>query len=132
MTGRPSLPERLPRREREIVNAIIALGNRASAEAIRLRLVQPPTYSAVRAMLARLERKGHIRHERDGLRYLYSIVRSPAAARRAALRHLVDVFFSGSRGRMMTSLLRQEAWTHEELDALQAEIDRVRKGQRHW
>ena len=53
----------LSRREREIMNAIFALGNRASAEDIRTRLIDPPGYSAVRAMLVRLEAKGYIRHD---------------------------------------------------------------------
>jgi predicted transcriptional regulator len=119
--------EKLTRREREIMNAIFALANRASAEDIRARLTHPPGYSAVRAMLVRLEKKGYIRHEEEGVRYIYSATTSPAAARRAALHQYLRVFFGGSRSRMMTALLRQEAWTDEELDALRAEIERVRK-----
>ena len=55
-------PEKLSRREREIMDALFALGNRASAEDIRTRMTHPPGYSAVRAMLARLEAKGYLRH----------------------------------------------------------------------
>ena len=120
-------PEKLPRREREILDALFALGNRASAEDIRARMPSPPGYSAVRAMLARLETKGYVRHTEEGLRYIYSATTSPAAARRAALQQYLRVFFGGSRGQMMTSLLTQERWTDEELDTLQAEIERVRK-----
>lgn len=123
-------PERLTRREREIMNALFALGNKASAEAIRARLTNPPSYSAVRAMLVRLETKGHIRHQVDGVRYIYSATTTPAAARRAALQQYLRVFFGGSLGQMMTALVRQEAWTDEELDALREEIDRVRKERR--
>jgi predicted transcriptional regulator len=123
-------PERLTRREREIMNALFALGNKASAEAIRARLTNPPSYSAVRAMLVRLETKGHIRHQVDGVRYIYSATTTPAAARRAALQQYLRVFFDGSLGQMMTALVRQEAWTDEELDALREEIDRVRKERR--
>jgi len=119
--------EQLSRREREIMNAVFALANRASAEDIRARLSQPPGYSAVRAMLVRLEAKGHLRHEQDGVRYIYSATTSPATARKAALQHYLRVFFGGSRGQMVTSLLTQESWTDEELDALQSEIERVRK-----
>jgi predicted transcriptional regulator len=120
-------PEKLPRREREILNALFALGNRASAEDVRGRLLHPPSYSAVRAMLVRLEKKGYVRHQREGLRYLYSATTSPMAARRAALQQYLRTFFGGSRAQMMTALLRQESWTEEELDALGAEVDRARK-----
>ena len=63
--------EHLTRREREIVNAIFALGNRASAEDIRARLAKPPSSSSVRVMLARLEAKGVLKHTEEGLRYVY-------------------------------------------------------------
>ena len=119
--------EKLSRREREIMNAVFALDNRASAEDVRARLTHPPSYSAVRAMLVRLEGKGHLRHTEEGLRYIYSATTSPATARRAALQQCVRVFFGGSAGQMVTSLLAQESWTDEELDALQTEIERVRK-----
>jgi predicted transcriptional regulator len=124
---RPPPFEKLTRREREIMNALFALGNRASAEAIRGGLINPPGYSAVRAMLVRLENKGHIRHYSEGARYIYSATTPPAAARRDALRQYVRTFFGGSFGQMVTALVRQETWTDEELDALRAEIDRVRK-----
>jgi predicted transcriptional regulator len=119
--------EKLTRREREIMNAIFALENRASVEDIRARLHHPPSYSAVRAMLVRLEKKGYIRHEEEGIRYIYSATTSPATARRAALQQYIRTFFGGSVSQMMTALVRQEKWTEEELDALQAEIQRVRK-----
>ena len=73
--------EQLSRREREIMDAVFALDNRASAEDIRARLTNPPSYSAVRAMLVRLEAKGFLRHEEDGLRYIYSATTSPSTAR---------------------------------------------------
>lgn len=119
--------ETLPRREREIMNALFTLDNRASAEEIRERLTNPPSSSAVRAMLVRLENKGYLRHQEEGVRYIYSATTSPAAAKRAALRHYLGTFFGGSLGQMVTSLLRQETWTDEELDVLSAEIDRARR-----
>jgi BlaI family penicillinase repressor len=122
--------EKLSRREREIMNALFALKNRASAEDIRERLTHPPSYSAVRAMLVRLENKGYIRHQEDGLRYIYSATTSHNAARRAALQQYLRVFFEGSLGQMMTSLVRNEDWTGEELDALRAEIERARQGKK--
>jgi BlaI family transcriptional regulator, penicillinase repressor len=120
-------PEKLTRREREIMHAIFALANRASAEDIRARLTHPPGYSAVRAMLVRMENKGYVRHQEDGPRYVYSAVTSPLAARRAALQQYIRTFFGGSVSQLMTALVRQEKWTAAELDALQAEIERVRK-----
>src|SRR5262245_44168183 len=120
-------PEKLSRREREIMNAVFALDNRASAEDVRARLSHPPSYSAVRAMLARLEVKGHLRHTEDGVRYIYSATTSPTSARRAALQQTLRVFFGGSPRQMVTSLLDQESWSDDELDALQSEIERVRK-----
>jgi predicted transcriptional regulator len=125
----PLRPEKLSRREREILEAIFALGE-ASADAIRERLVDPPSYSAVRAMLVRLEKKGFVRHREDGPRYLYQPTTSRATARRAALQQLVRVFFDGSPQRTATALLAQDAWSDDELDALRDEIDRVRKERR--
>lgn len=127
--GRPPL-DRLTRREREIMDAVFALGNRASAEAIRARLTDPPSYSAVRTMLTRLEEKGHLRHQTDGTRYVYSATASPTTAKRAALRRYLGVFFEGSRRGLVASLLRDEEWTDDELDALQTEIDRARRHRR--
>jgi len=72
--------EPLTRREREIMEAVFALGNRASAEEIRARLTNAPGDSSVRVMLARLEKKGCLKHRQDGLRYIYSATVSPAVA----------------------------------------------------
>jgi predicted transcriptional regulator len=123
----PSSADRLSRREREIMHAVFALGNRASAEEVRTRLEDPPSYSAVRAMLVRLEAKGHVKHQEDGQRYIYSATTPPGKAKRAALRHYLDVFFGGSRGRLITALLEDEAWSKEELDELEETIARARK-----
>ena len=109
------------------MNALFALGNRASAEDIRARLTDPPSYSSVRVMLTRLERKGYLRHQQEGLRYLYSATISPTAAKRTALQQFLETFFGGSRAQLMTALVREGSWSREELDTLKAEIDRVRK-----
>jgi predicted transcriptional regulator len=122
--------EKLTRREREIMDVIFALGDRASAEDIRERLTDPPSYSAVRAMLAKLEAKGFVRHREEGLRYVYTPTVSRASAQRTALRKLVRIFFDGSPGRTVTALLKQENWTDDELDALSAEIELARKDRR--
>src|SRR5436190_5409528 len=117
----------LTRREREIMNALFALGNRASADAIRARLTDPPSDSSVRVMLARLEKKGYLKHQQDGLRYLYSATTSPAVAKRTALQQYVQTFFGGSLRQMMTTLISEGSWSDDDLETLRAEIDRVRK-----
>jgi BlaI family transcriptional regulator, penicillinase repressor len=118
---------RLTRREREIINVVFALDNQASAEAIRARLTDSPSDSSVRVMLARLETKGYLKHQRDGVRYLYSATMSPAVAKRKALQQYVQTFFGGSWRRMVTALVSEASWTDEDLAALRSEIDRVRK-----
>jgi predicted transcriptional regulator len=117
----------LTRREREIMNAVFALGNRASAEEIRGRLTSPPSDSSVRVMLARLEKKGYLKHQQDGLRYLYSATISPAAAKRTALQQYVQTFFGGSLRQMMTALVSDGSWSDDDLEGLRVEIERVRK-----
>src|SRR5687768_1052994 len=121
----PTQPQKLTRREREIMDILFGLGQ-AAADEIRERLTDPPSYSAVRTMLTRLEAKGSIRHHEEGLRYIYTPTTSPASARRTALKQYVRTFFGGSVGELMTSLLRQESWTDQELNALHAEIERAR------
>lgn len=121
--------EKLTRREREIMDALFALEEGASAEDVRARLTDPPGYSAVRAMLVRLEAKGFVRHREEGLRYVYVPTKSRVSARRSALDKLVQVFFGGSPRDMVTALLHQEYWTDEELQSLQSQIEQVRKDQ---
>ena len=116
----------LPRREREILNVVIAADRPVSVEEIRAGLSDPPSYSAVRAMLGKLETKGHVRHREEGLRYVYSPTAPRSTARRTALQQLVKVFFGGSPGEAATALLKQDDWTDAELDALTEEIARVR------
>jgi predicted transcriptional regulator len=78
-------------------------------------------------MLGRLEKKGFLKHQLDGLRYIYSATISPTVAKRTALQQYLQTFFGGSLKQMMTALVTEASWTDEELDALKDEIDRVRK-----
>ena len=119
--------EVLTRREREIMNVLFALGNRGSAEEIRSRLTNPPGDSSVRVMLTRLEAKGYLKHQQDGLRYIYSTTISPAAAKRTALQQYLHTFFGGSLRQMMTALVHENSWSDEDLDALRREIERAKK-----
>ena len=120
----------LSRREREILEIIFATGGEASAEEIRERLSEPPSYSAVRAMLAKLETKGAVKHKEKGLRYVYSPTVARKTARRSALRRLIDVFFEGSKEQAVTALISEEKWSDAELDELAREIERVRAERR--
>ena len=109
------------------MNALFALGNRASAEDIRSRLTSPPSDSSVRVMLARLEKKGALKHQQEGQRYVYSATISQATAKRNALQQYVQTFFGGSLKSMMTALVTEASWTDDELEALESEIERVRQ-----
>ena len=120
-------PPTLSRREREIMDVMYAIGTDASVEDIRGRLSEPPSYSAVRAMMVKLEAKGSVRHREDGPRYLYAPTTKRTSAQRSAVQRLVDVFFNGSPGATAAALLKHEDWTSEELDALAAEIADARK-----
>src|SRR5881392_4152456 len=117
------ITQHLTRREREIIHAIFALNNRASAEEIRARLTDPPGDSSVRVMLARLETKGLVRHEGDGVRFMYSATTSPAAAKRTALQQMVHTFFGGSFARTAAALVHEGSWSDEELEALRSELE---------
>jgi len=85
----------LGRRERQIVETIFRLG-RATVNEVLAELPDPPSYSAVRAMLGKLERKGVVRHIEDGPRFLYLPALPADRARKLAMRNLIDTFFQGS------------------------------------
>src|SRR5688572_30832538 len=101
-----------------------------SADRSGARGCRRPTYSAVRAMLAKLEAKGVIRHRAEGLRYVYSPVTSRTAAQKKAISQLMRVFFGGSPSQAATALLKQEQWSDSELEALRDQIEQVRKQKR--
>ncbi len=98
----------LTKRERQIMDVLYRLG-RASAAEIMDRLDGAPTYSTVRTQLRVLERKGHVKHQQEGLRYVYMPTLAKHSARRSALRHLVDTFFDGSTTKAVAALLGGEA-----------------------
>src|SRR5712692_4498664 len=98
----------LTRRERQIMDILYRRG-RATAGEVMKELSGKPNYSTVRTQLRVLEAKGHIRHEEEGLRYVYTPVVPRHAVRRSALRHLVDTFFDGSAEKVVAALLGGEA-----------------------
>src|SRR3989449_1356697 len=97
----------LARRERQIMDILYRLG-RATAADVMEKLPGDPSYSTVRTQLRVLESKGHVRHEEEGLRYIYVPAVPRHAARKSALRHLVDTFFDGSTEKVVGALLGGE------------------------
>jgi BlaI family penicillinase repressor len=120
--------QKLSRRERQIMDVLYRLG-RATAAEVHQELPDPPSYSAVRAMLRVLEEKGHIRHETQDLRYVFMPVVAREKARRSAIKHLLDTFFEGSPEQAVATLLDVSArdLSPEEFDRLTALIEKARK-----
>jgi predicted transcriptional regulator len=106
--------DRLGAREREIMQSLFAQQEATVAEVLA-SLESPPSYSAVRGMLALLEQKGYVKHRRDGLRYVYSPGVNTAGAKGSAVQKLVDTFFGGSPARAVATLLELPEETDKEL-----------------
>lgn len=117
----------LTRRERQIMD-VIWRQQRVTAAEVQAALPDPPSYSAVRALLRLLEEKGHIRHLQDGPRYVFVATAPRASAERSALRHLVETFFGGSVERAVASLLDESSKNldDETLARLEARIRAAR------
>jgi predicted transcriptional regulator len=94
----------LSRRERQIMDIIYKHGKLSAAEVLE-QMSDPPSYSAVRAMLRILEDKGHLKHQQDGPRYVYVPTVGHNTAKRSALRHLLQTFFDNSAEQAMAALL---------------------------
>jgi predicted transcriptional regulator len=121
------LTTQLSRRERQIMDVIYRHGKVTAAEVLA-ELPEPPGYSAVRAMLRLLEEKGHIRHEQDGPRYVFTPTVNRDKARRSAMRHLVRTFFDGSTEDAVAALLQNDSGISEaELERLSQLIDGAKK-----
>ena len=104
MAKSPATHNELGRRERQIMDVVFRLGKASVAEVLK-ELPDPPSYSAVRGMMRLLEDKGHVRHEQDGLRYLYMPTAGQEQAQNSALRHMVRTFFGGSASAAAATLL---------------------------
>jgi BlaI family transcriptional regulator, penicillinase repressor len=100
-------PHTLTRRERQIMDILYRRG-RATAADVMADLTGEPNYSTVRTQLRVLEDKGHVRHEEQGLRYVYLPAVPRHAARKSALKHLVDTFFDGSPEQVVAAVLGGE------------------------
>ncbi|HEY4303051.1 MAG TPA: BlaI/MecI/CopY family transcriptional regulator [Gemmatimonadaceae bacterium] len=117
----------LSRRERQIMDVIYRRGRATAAEVLD-DIPDPPSYSAVRAMLRLLEEKGHVRHEQDGPRYVFLPTVNRDRARKSALKHVVRTFFDGSATDAVAALLDAEAKISEsDLDRLSVMIQNARK-----
>jgi BlaI family transcriptional regulator, penicillinase repressor len=118
----------LSRRERQVMNIIYAKGQ-ATATDIHNALADPPSFSATRAIIRTLEEKGHIRHQEQGLRYVYLPVVPADKAKRSALANVVSTFFAGSASRVVATLLdgSTASISEKELDELEELIRRAKK-----
>ncbi len=121
----------LTKRERQIMDVLYRLG-RATASEIRDGLTGAPSDSTVRTQLRVLEDKGHVRHEQHGPRYIYMPTVPRHAARKSALKHLVDTFFDGSHAKVVAALLGGDArrLSDQELDRIADVIESARKATR--
>ncbi len=119
---------RLSRRERQIMDILYQHG-KASAADVRKAMDDPPSYSAVRAMLRVLEEKGHVRHQAEDVKYVYAPTVPRDKAKRSAVKHLMDTFFAGSPEQAVATLLDVSSTklTREELDRMSAMIEQAKK-----
>jgi len=120
--------QHLSRRERQIMDVLHAKRQATAAEVLAA-LPAPPGYSAVRALLRILEEKGHVRHRREGARYVYVPRTPPEVARRSALQRVVATFFQGSVAQAVSALLEtpDTELSETELTKLQQLIKKARK-----
>jgi BlaI family penicillinase repressor len=123
-----ALHSTLSRRERQIMDILYRRG-RATAAEVREDLPGRPSDSTVRTQLRVLESKGHVRHDEEGLRYVYLASVPRHSARKSALRHVVETFFDGSAERLVGALLGGEASriTAGELDRIAGLVEKARK-----
>ena len=119
---------KLSRRERQIMDLLYQRGSATAAEVLE-GIPDPPSYSAVRALLRTLEEKGVVRHREDGPRYVYEPTVPRDAARRSALTHMVQTFFDGSAAQAVAALLDLSGrkLSRDEVDRLARLIEQSRK-----
>ena len=118
----------LSRRERQIMDVIYRMG-KATAVDVTEQIPDPPGNATVRKLLRILEEKGHLRHERDGSRFVYSPTVSKEAARESAMSHMLDTFFRGSAARAVIALLDQsdDELSESEREQISELIERSRR-----
>lgn len=119
-------PVTLTRREREIMDILYRRGRATAAEVLE-DLAEPPSYSAVRALLRLLEEHGHAKHVQDGPRYVYMPAVARSDARRSAIAHVVSTFFEGSVADAVATLVERSTLSKPELNRLAQLIERAKK-----
>jgi BlaI family transcriptional regulator, penicillinase repressor len=117
----------LTRRERQIMDVVYSRGQVTVTEVLE-ELPQAPTYSAVRALLRKLEEKGHLKHDAHGPRYVYEATMPREAAQESALERVLRTFFDGSTTKTVAALLdlKGEELTEAELSDLAELVERAR------
>jgi predicted transcriptional regulator len=119
--------ESLPRREREILNILCSIGEATAAD-VRAAMADPPSYSAVRTLLSRLEARGLVRHHVEDQAYVYRSVPQPAKVRESALTSMVQNLFEGSAASAAMALLGlTKSLSPDEAVALQRAIDEAKE-----
>ena len=117
----------LPRRERELFEILCSMGEATAAE-IRSAMADPPSYSAVRTLLARLEQRGLVKHRSVDQAYVYKSVPQPSKVRESALKSMVKTFFDGSAASAATALLGlTKSLSPDEAAALRRAIDEAKE-----
>jgi BlaI family penicillinase repressor len=118
----------LSRRERQIMEILYQHG-KASASEVRELMDSAPGYSAVRAMLRVLEEKGHVKHQAEGLKYVYVPTVTREKAKRSAVKHVLDTFFNGSPEQIVAALLDVSSTrlTRQELDRMSEMIEKAKR-----
>ena len=126
--ARKTSPQDLGRRERQILEVIYRL-EEASVGDVLEHLPDPPAYDSVRTMIRQLERKGLLRHRREGTKYIYRPTQSHESASRSALTHLMKTFFQGSATETVAAIFDVSAneLTDEEIQRLEQLIDQAKK-----
>ena len=121
-------PSQLARREREILDIVFRL-QEASVGKVMDQMAEPPAYDSVRTMLRLLERKGFVKHRRNGTKYIYRPTQSRSTASKSALSHLMATFFENSVADTMAAALnlKSDDLSNEELAKLQTLIDKARR-----
>jgi predicted transcriptional regulator len=131
MIGKNLKANYVSRRERQILDVLYEL-KEASVQQVLEKLADPPGYSSVRALMRKLEEKGHIAHKEQGAKYVYYPLVDSGEASRNAIQRLVRTFFDGSKGNAVNAMLgmSMKDLSDEDLDALETKIKEARNNKR--
>ena len=127
MPRKKSTPHGLAPREKQIMDVLFHLG-RASVSEVREQLADPPSYSAVRALIKKLLDKGHVSHRQAGSKYIYAPVLPKNDAKKSAVQRLVNTFFDGSPASAVVNLLGSQSkdLSADDIQAIEAELAKLK------